>query len=89
MKCITTLICLITLTGCAAYVPIEDLKAQALRSGDWSEVEKRERIIAKREARYGASCPKGTLSVCETIVGGNDCQCVGRNSADRLLTRRW
>ena len=89
MKVITTLFCLLMLTGCAAYVPIEDLRAQALLSGDWSDVEKRERTIAKREARSGSACPKGAVLMCETRLGDDRCECVGRSSASRVLTGRW
>ena len=86
MKQIMTLICLITLTGCAAYVPMEELRAQALRSGDWTEVEKRERILAKRESRAVSGCPAGTMAMCQEKVSGEECHCIDRNSMQKMLT---
>ncbi len=52
MKCMGVLL-LSFLIGCAPVATLEELEAQAYVSGDWSEVEKRERIIARREARKG------------------------------------
>ena len=86
MKWITTLICLLTLTGCGTYVPMEELRAQALRSGDWTAVERREAAVAKREARSGAACPKGSMLMCQARVGDEKCHCVDRNSMNRMMT---
>ncbi len=86
MKRITMLICLLTLTGCGTYVPMEELRAQALRSGDWTAVERREAAVAKRAARHGAQCPKGSMLMCQARVGDNKCVCVDRNSMTRMMT---
>ncbi len=45
------------LVGCAPVTTLEELEAQAYVSGDWSAVDKRERMIARREARMGPTCP--------------------------------
>ncbi len=89
MKHLTTLICLLTLSGCGTTVPMDELKAQALRSGDWTAVEKRERSIAKRESRLGSDCPSGSTTVCESRIGSVKCQCVDRNSMGRMLSGMW
>lgn len=74
------------LSGCAAYVPLAELERQAMLSGDWSEVERRERALARRTARNGPDCPIGMISYCEGITSGMRCQCVqgGGSIADIL-----
>ena len=86
MKYITTLICLLALTGCGTYVPMEELRAQALQSGDWSAVEKREAVLAKRDIRRGTACPKGSMVMCQSRIGDEKCHCVDRNAMSRTMT---
>ena len=86
MKYSTTLACLLLLTGCGTYVPLEELRAQALQSGDWTAVERREAVLAKRDIRRGTACPKGTMLMCESRVGNRKCHCVDRNSMSRMMT---
>ena len=47
------LLVLVLLGGCGTYTSLEQLEATAMLTGDWSEVEKRERIIARRNLRAG------------------------------------
>lgn len=66
----------IFLTGCGSMQSLEELERQAFVTGDWSAVEQRERIIARREARKGVQCPSGQVSYCEKHVGQARCGCI-------------
>ena len=72
---------LILLTGCASYQSLEQLEAQALVSGDWSAVERRERIIVRRKQRNSFQCPPDSIAYCEMGISTDRCTCV---DADRM-----
>lgn len=76
----------IFLTGCGSMQSLEELERQAFLTGDWSAVEQRERIIAKRNARKGVQCPSGQVSYCETRVGLARCGCIDREELSSALT---
>ena len=77
------------LTGCASMQTLEQLEQQAFLTGDWSAVEQRHRIIAKREARRGLQCPTGTMAYCEKRSGQVDrCGCVNSDQMRELLSWR-
>lgn len=84
----TTLLALVLLTGCAGYKPLVQLEAEALVSGDWSLVEQRERIIAKRNARSGATCPDGMISLCRTSFSNDECTCVKSRALNTIFDSR-
>ena len=88
MKHLTILICISFLSGCATAVPMAELEAEALRSGDWSEVEKRERLIAKRKRSDYKRCRRGATNVCVVRGGDRVCQCVDRASVHGILSGR-
>ena len=76
MKTIGNLILILMLGGCAALPTLEELEDQALLTGDWSQVEKRERTIARRQAEEPLDCVKGYVSYCETRIVNTRCSCV-------------
>ena len=76
------------LFGCAATQSLEELEAQAAITGDWSAVEKRERILARRDARRPPSCPSGQMSYCEAYVGQLRCMCVDKTAIRAALRQR-
>ena len=41
----------VVLGGCGSYSTLEELEQEAMLTGDWSRVEQRERILAKRAMR--------------------------------------
>lgn len=87
MKIIGVLI-LGVLAGCSSYQTLEELEQEALATGDWSAVEQRERILARRAARHGLACPAGSVSYCETWAGLNGkCACVSDDAVAALLAR--
>ena len=64
--------------GCSPTKTLEELEVDALRTGDWSLVEKREAVIAKRKARRSSHCPDGAVSYCDKSIGSYRCQCVAK-----------
>ena len=76
---------LILLTGCAGVTPLEQLEAEALVSGDWSAVNKRERLIARRNLHANLRCPPGTIGYCELFRLTKKCSCVESKIINTLL----
>jgi len=76
------------LTGCVSMPTLEELEEQAFLSGDWSEVEKREKLIAKRDLIRGPQCPAGTTAYCERRLGQKRCACVDNSEMRALLSLR-
>ncbi len=74
------------LAGCSGYMTLEELEAQAVQTGDWSEVEKRERIIARRKVRTGIACPPGTTGYCVTNFGAESCTCMESSAIRAFLS---
>ena len=78
MKGLGILFLVLMLGGCAAAPTLEELEDQALLTGDWSQVEKRERTIARRTAAEPLGCADGYVSYCETRAVSARCSCVSR-----------
>ena len=73
----------LTIVGCAPMPSLGELEAEAEVTGDWSDVERYERAMARRETRNGRMCPTGQVSYCEQYLGSEDCRCV---AGDRMTT---
>ena len=76
------------LTGCMSMPTLEQLEEQAFLTGDWTAVEKREKIIAKRERIQGPQCPAGMMAYCEVRLGQKRCGCVSNAEMRALLSWR-
>lgn len=76
---------LILLAGCAAGPTMEELEDEALQTGDWSKVEKREQLRAERGGRSKAECPAGYAVLCRSEVGFEDCECVSQDVYDKMF----
>ena len=74
------------LTGCASLQSLEQLEKQAFLTGDWSAVEQRHRIIAKRESQRAAQCRTGYIAFCEKQMGSERCSCVKHEQIRSLLS---
>ncbi len=74
------------LTGCMSMPTLEQLEEQALLTGDWTAVEKREKLIAKRERIQGPQCPAGMIAYCEGHLGQKRCGCVSNAEMRALLS---
>lgn len=84
MRVITTLMLSAVLIGCAPMPSMDELQAEALASGDWSRVEKRERFLAKYRTDEH-ECPAGTTSFCIRRAAVMKCECVSRSAVSRIL----
>jgi len=82
------LLVLLLLGGCGTYTSLEQLEATAMLTGDWSEVDKRERIIQRRKLRAGHQCPVGMVSVCQAGATLSRCSCVKSDAIRSLLGGR-
>ena len=81
MKTAAAVLALFLLCGCGAYPSLEQLEIEASRTGDWSAVERRERVMASRLHRSGNACPPDRVSYCEDLR----CACVrGQDLRDIL-----
>lgn len=88
MKGLAILGVLLLLGGCGSIATLEQLEAQAMLTGDWSAVERRERIIAKRRARDVSLCPQGAVALCTDSVGKSECSCVRSSVIHTLIGGR-
>ena len=65
------------LAGCVSRTPLAELEAEAALTGDWSAVEKHERMNRKMGfVTDGDECPGGHIMVCSTKGSRNECGCV-------------
>ena len=85
MKVLGLVLTLTLLAGCGSFTPMEELERQAFLTGDWSAVEKRERLLERRKARRGAICPDGQVAVCDKFAGESRCSCVNHEDFSRVL----
>ena len=76
---------MLLMSGCASFQSMEELERQAMLTGDWSAVEQRERILARREEERGLQCPSGHVSYCEKYVGRTECRCISNDAMRDVL----
>jgi len=72
------ILALCLLAGCTVGPTLEQLESQALVTGDWSLVEKREAAIARRNTQPSINCPSGYIAYCETYRVRKPCSCVSQ-----------
>jgi hypothetical protein len=65
----------LTLAGCSSLTSLEELEAEAIATGDWSEVERRERVLREQKRTAEFDCPDGMTLVCIDNGGGEECVC--------------
>jgi hypothetical protein len=87
MKIIVTVLAFALLAGCSGFIPLEELKADALRTGDWTLVEQRERLLVRRNIRGFMQCPPGHIGYCQEDFGRNGCNCVESAAVNANLDR--
>jgi len=72
---VITVVCL--LVGCSARPTLEELEAEALTTGDWEAVEKRERIDKKwGVVKTDSECRGDYIRLCQTKSAQEFCECV-------------
>ena len=88
MRNFVVLLALCALAGCSTGPTLEQLEEQALVTGDWSLVEKREATIARRNLRSGIACPSGYIGYCQVRLGSERCTCVEQRGISMMLSGR-
>ena len=69
------------LWACSSYSTLEELVEEAEQTGDWTEVEERERILVKRAERHGTVCSKGEVFMCDE----HRCSCQPTEGLDKMV----
>ncbi len=65
------------LVGCSARPTLEELEAEALATGDWAAVEKRERMDKKwGVVQTDSACRDDYVMICQTKAAQEFCDCV-------------
>ncbi len=86
MRTFAVVAVLVLLAGCGTVTPLEELERQALRSGDWSAVEARERMLERRRMRSGNyDCPSGHVAYCVGYAVRVECTCMTSESLHKTL----
>jgi len=88
MKVLILVLAFSLMAGCGTMTPLVELEQQALLTGDWSAVEKRERAVQRRQARKRNICPQGQVAVCESFAGTARCACVESDNLHAILSGR-
>ncbi len=88
MRNFVILLTMCGLAGCSTGPTLEQLEEQALVTGDWSLVEKREATIARRNLRSGIACPSGYIGYCQTRFASERCTCVEQRVMSTMLSGR-
>lgn len=89
MKIFGVLILLI-IVGCAPVKSLEQLEQEAMLTGDWSAVEKREKAVARKAERDSIKlkCPVGYIAFCQAYTARDECSCVSRRGMDEIFAWR-
>ena len=89
MKTGSIVILALALGACATPPTMEELKAEAWQTGDWSEVERREdalsRRAARRQAEPGPECGRGYAAYCEVRLTERRCSCISRHAFQNII----
>jgi hypothetical protein len=67
---------LVALAACTSQKTLEELEQEALATGNWTEVEKREMAQTRRGKNSDKRCPEGFVNVCLESGMSIDCRCV-------------
>jgi hypothetical protein len=81
MRNIAAVLATCLLWACSSYSSLEELVEEAERTGDWSKVEERERILVKRAERHGTVCSKGNVYMCDD----HRCSCQPTEGLDDMV----
>lgn len=85
MKILSALV-FFALLGCVGPETLDELEDQALISGDWTEVEKREQMLRRKSMKDGPDCADGLTSVCYEQGMSMNCECIRAKPRGRLST---
>ena len=81
---LVSIIALCLLVGCTSRPTLEELEAEALITGDWTEVENRERMNERMRVQTEPRCFAGFVLVCHKKAAHEHCDCIP--TSDRSTT---
>ena len=81
---VMSVLALLVLIGCSASPTLEELEDEAIVTGDWSAVEERERLLARKRKHQAPDCPSGFASTCYEVGLKVECGCVRVVSGRRI-----
>lgn len=55
---------------------MEQLEDEAMVTGDWTAVERREQLVKERLEQTAPSCPEGEIKKCFEEQSGIECYCL-------------
>lgn len=68
------------ISGCSSRPTMEELEKEAIATGDWSEVEKRQEMDRRMEmVDPDRQCPSGESLLCRQNGPREECECVESN----------
>ena len=67
---------LVIVAGCASRPSLENLEDEAMTTGDWTTVERREEVIKERLESTAPGCPVGWTKRCVEEQSGIQCYCI-------------
>ncbi len=79
MTRVLLLLAFLAMGACADKRTLEDLEKEAMETGDWSAVERREKKMAEKEARRAAGCRTTETLICETLADVQRCYCITKH----------
>ena len=71
-----TVVAVFILAGCAGRPTLEELEETAMQTGDWTEVEERERELNRVSDTGASHCPEGFVRACFEQAMNVHCVCV-------------
>ena len=69
------------LVACAPIPTLDELQAEAAESGDWSKVERREKLLEVKGDQRPPTCPEGFIGYCEVTGYDRHCGCRAAGSS--------
>lgn len=80
LLCLLAVVAVVGTSGCSSRPTMEQLEKEAIATGDWSEVQKREEMN-RRMGRVDPDrqCPSGESLLCRQAGERENCECVESN----------
>ena len=79
MTRVFVLLAVLAMAACADTRTLEDLEKEAMETGDWTAVERREKKMEEQLARQEAGCRTTETLVCESLGSTSRCYCVRKH----------
>ena len=84
MKVLGIVSVLVLLTACAGRPTLGELEDQAVATGDWTLVHRREAMLDRRREKRGVACPSEYVRYCWDHMAEERCSCVSPQGLGRI-----